>query len=326
MFDFKAEHKLEVFDDSLVGTVTTQSGQPFFMGRQFSGSVCLQCGKGSKTNGGRCCDARQVLQHQAVQATSTTWSFVQDWEYVNYEALCKHDFDQAALHGDTEDITMSHALQAEFTRNTGPNEPSWSKWSLEECKRGGKKGGTASVETARESEPRNPDHVMKSTGERAANDLEQHTSEGGSASVEKARESEPRSPDHVMKSTGMRTANDLEQRCSEGGKIGTATMVDDGNGNPVRACVKGGSASVENARESEPRNPDHVMKSTGERAVNDLQQRCSEGGLAGSSRPKRRPRRRQNGLEARGRRRRPKTSTPTPRTRTVSTPGGRRKA
>ena len=60
--------------------------------------------------------------------------------YVNYEALCKHDFDQAGLYGDTEDITMSHALQAEFTRNTDPNEPSWSKWGLEECKRGGKKG------------------------------------------------------------------------------------------------------------------------------------------------------------------------------------------
>jgi hypothetical protein len=60
--------------------------------------------------------------------------------YVNYEALCKHDFDQAGLYGDTEDITMSHALQAEFTRNTDPNEASWSKWGLEECKRGGKKG------------------------------------------------------------------------------------------------------------------------------------------------------------------------------------------
>jgi hypothetical protein len=44
MFDFNAEHKLQVFDDSLVGTVTTLSGQSFFMGRQFSGSVCLQCG------------------------------------------------------------------------------------------------------------------------------------------------------------------------------------------------------------------------------------------------------------------------------------------
>ena len=34
-----------------------------------------------------------------------------------------------------------------------------------------------------ESEPRDPDHVMKGTGERAENDLQQRTSEAGSASV-----------------------------------------------------------------------------------------------------------------------------------------------
>jgi hypothetical protein len=107
---------------------------------------------------------------------------------------------------------MSHALQKEFTRKTDPNEPSWSKWSLEECRNGGKK----SVVKARESEPRNPDHVMKGTGERAENDLQQRTSEAGSASVEKARGSEPRDPDHVMKGTGKRAANDLQQRTSEG--------------------------------------------------------------------------------------------------------------
>jgi hypothetical protein len=108
---------------------------------------------------------------------------VQDWKCVDYEALCKHDFDQAARHGDTEDITMSPALQAEFTRKTDPNEPSWSKWSPEECKRGGKKGGTASVEKARESKPRSSYHVMKGTGDRAENDLQQRTSEAGSASA-----------------------------------------------------------------------------------------------------------------------------------------------
>jgi hypothetical protein len=73
-------------------------------------------------------------------------------------------------------------------------------------------GGRASAEKARESKPRDPDHVMKGTGERAENDLQQRTSEAGSASAEKARESKPRDPDHVMKGTGERAENDLQQR------------------------------------------------------------------------------------------------------------------
>ena len=92
---------------------------------------------------------------------------------------------------------MSPALEAEFTRKTDPNEPSWSKWSLEECRN----GGSASAEKARESKPRNPDHVMKGTGVRAENDLEQRCSEGGSASVNSARESKPSDPNHLMKGT-----------------------------------------------------------------------------------------------------------------------------
>ena len=54
----------------------------------------------------------------------------------------------------------------------------------------------------------------------AENDLEQRCSEGGSASVNSARESKPRDPEHVMKGTGVLAENDLEQRCSEGGSAG----------------------------------------------------------------------------------------------------------
>jgi hypothetical protein len=60
---------------------------------------------------------------------------------------------------------------------------------------------------------------MKGTGERAENDLEQRCSEGGSASVEKARESKPRNPDHVM-ADGTKPKHQLQQTQSSAGRIG----------------------------------------------------------------------------------------------------------
>jgi hypothetical protein len=58
---------------------------------------------------------------------------------------------------------------------------------------------------------------------------------------------------------------------------GANTMVDDGNGNLVRACVKGGMISIEKKRKSPARDPNHKMADGGAPA-NDLQQFASEGG------------------------------------------------
>jgi hypothetical protein len=60
------------------------------------------------------------------------------------------------------------------------------------------------------------------------------------------------------------------------------TLIDDGSGTGTleRACVVGGKKSAEKARESKPRDPNHLMKGTGVLAENDLEQRCSEGGSA----------------------------------------------
>jgi hypothetical protein len=56
-------------------------------------------------------------------------------------------------------------------------------------------------------------------------------------------------------------------------------MVGDGNGNPVRACVKGGTASIEKKKASPPRDTNHKM-ATGVVAANDHEQMSSEGGTA----------------------------------------------
>jgi hypothetical protein len=56
---------------------------------------------------------------------------------------------------------------------------------------------------------------------------------------------------------------------------GANTMVDDGNGNLVRACVKGGKNSIEKKRKSPPRDADFKM-ADGSAPENDLQQFTSE--------------------------------------------------
>jgi hypothetical protein len=78
--------------------------------------------------------------------------------------------------------------------------------------------------------------------------MEQRCSEGGTASVEKARESKPRNSDHVVKTTGMLAANDLEQRFSEGGisdskKGGTASKMEEPIGG--WAQPRGGPVSLQ---------------------------------------------------------------------------------
>jgi hypothetical protein len=61
---------------------------------------------------------------------------------------------------------------------------------------------------------------------------------------------------------------------------GANTMVDDGNGNLVRACVKGGTASIEEKRKSPARDANYKM-ANGDAPENDLQQFASEGGKIG---------------------------------------------
>jgi hypothetical protein len=78
----------------------------------------------------------------------------------------------------------------------------------------------------------------------------------GKISIEKKRKSPPRDDNYKMADGGA-PANDHQQMSSEGGKN-----------------------SIEKKRKSPPRDPDHVIKGTGERAENDLEQRCSEGGSA----------------------------------------------
>ena len=95
---------------------------------------------------------------------------------------------------------------------------------------------------------------------------------GGTASIEKKKASPPRDTNHKI-ATGMVAANDHEQMSSEGAN----TMADDGNGNLVRACVKGGVQSIEKEKESPARDANYKMAS-GDAAANDHQQISYENG------------------------------------------------
>jgi hypothetical protein len=59
--------------------------------------------------------------------------------------------------------------------------------------------------------------------------------------------------------------------------------VDDGNGNPVRACVKGGFASTIKKRKESPARDANYKMANGLVAANDLQQLTSELGNARSN-------------------------------------------
>ena len=115
-------------------------------------------------------------------------------------------------------------------------------------------------------------------------------SEGsGSSDTKPVDADEERSaPPSALNDLFTKEADEIEPKRREWSKWtadqcrrGANTMVDDGNGNLVRACVKGGMASVEKKRKSPARDANYKM-ADGSAPENDLQQFTSEGGNAGS--------------------------------------------
>jgi hypothetical protein len=81
------------------------------------------------------------------------------------------------------------------------------------------------VEEMRKQAPTDPMHVMKGTGEVAANKLDETSSLGASASIKAQRVAPPTNLTHVMKGTGEVAANKLDETTSLGGIKGGAASI-----------------------------------------------------------------------------------------------------